>query len=252
MQKRSKPPQSPSPSRVRAPSPFSSRSIPPRSDPHKRRWDNEDEIPVIPDSFERFSAPFRPPQPRQSFYQETQQQSSSSACGYHLSSSQPRPRTQIPSSSQPANRRFSSLDSPLSVYSPEGSKENDESFYNEQFKYSSVQQNAYFLLKLWLISHIRVLTFCFKVRTGEIKKRSNEKILYNKVFGDYYGPTVEYLHKITNCWKIKRDWSNWTQSKLQTLATELKQGMETFMQVCAEIVCLLWKTFLFRIQTSRK
>ena len=134
-------------------------------------------------------------------------------------------RPHRPSNPNRKRNSFKSLDSEL-----ESVDEDDAVYGNDN--YTTVQQTAYFLLKMFLIAHMRVLCYCFKIRTGEIKKPSKEKKGPEKVFQEFYEPTVHYLHKIANEWNIRRDWSNWTKSKLKTLAVELKEKMERFFQVC--------------------
>ena len=111
-------------------------------------------------------------------------------------------------------------------------KSKSKSKKRKKIRYTSTQQNAYFILKLWIIIIFRLLSYAFKVRSGEIKKSANEKRRADRIFGNYYDRTINYLHKMVDIWRIGPDLENMTRARTEMMSRELKEFVTDIFGVC--------------------
>ena len=98
-------------------------------------------------------------------------------------------------------------------------------------RYSSLIQTGYFLLKNWLIFIIRILSFCFKIKTRRIDKPTDERTRANRIFNKYYPDMINYLFKMSDTWNVGTALENMNRSHLKTMAKELKIKMQKYHQV---------------------
>ena len=87
------------------------------------------------------------------------------------------------------------------------------------------------MIKNWLIFILRILGYCFKIKTRKIYKETTERNKAIKIFNKYYPAVISYEFKLAETWQLGSELQNLNPPKLVTMARELTSKMRDYYQV---------------------